>query len=67
MNWNCLIWSIMAMFGGIISVLVEAGIAEPLDTRELTFLLLIVCMICAIVYAIDAAKEDDEDGDQDES
>ena len=63
MNWNCLIWSAMALFSGIISALVYSGVAEPLDTREITILLTMLCMISAIIFAKDAAKEDDEDGE----
>ena len=64
MNWNCLIWSAIALFNGIFGALVSSGILEPLDTREITFLLTMFCMICAVVFAAAAAKEDDDDGNK---
>ena len=68
MNWNCLIWSILALFSGIIGVSVMAGITEPLDTTELTFILTMVLMINGIVYAKYAAKEGGNNGeDQNQS
>lgn len=45
-----------------------AGITEPLDTTELTFILTMVLMINGIVYAKDAAKEGGNNGeDQNQS